>query len=55
MIIGVVIPDIERPFFATAVSGIQDVATVVGCRVMIYQSKKSYEAEASNVQALITN
>jgi DNA-binding LacI/PurR family transcriptional regulator len=55
MTIGVVIPDIERPFFATAVSGIQDVATAAGYRVMICQSKESYEAEVSNVQALIAN
>ena len=55
MTIGVAIPNIERPFFATAVSGIQDVATVTGYRVMICQSKESYEAEVSNVQALIAN
>lgn len=55
MTIGVMIPDLERPFFATAVSGIQDVATAAGYRVMICQSKESYEAEVSNVQALIAN
>ncbi len=54
-IIGVVIPDIERPFFATAVSGIQQIATEAGYRVMICQSKESYEAEVSNVQALIAS
>ncbi|RSK46414.1 substrate-binding domain-containing protein [Hymenobacter perfusus] len=51
--IGVVIPDIERPFFATAVSGIQQVVGEAGYRVMICQSKESYEIEVSNVQALI--
>ena len=34
--IGVVIPDLERPFFTTAVSGIQQVATEASYRVMIY-------------------
>ncbi|QNH61649.1 LacI family DNA-binding transcriptional regulator [Hymenobacter sediminicola] len=53
--IGVVIPDIERPFFATAVSGIQEVAAEAGYRVMICQSKESYEMEVSNVQALVAS
>nr|GFA99338.1 xylan 1,4-beta-xylosidase [Tanacetum cinerariifolium] len=53
--IGVIIPDIERPFFATAVSGIQQIAMSAGYRVMICQSKESYQAEVSNVQALIAS
>ncbi|SNC61125.1 transcriptional regulator, LacI family [Hymenobacter gelipurpurascens] len=53
--IGVVIPDIERPFFATAVSGIQQVVGEAGYRVMICQSKESYDIEVSNVQALIAS
>jgi len=53
--IGVIIPDIERPFFATAVSGIQQVAAEEGYRVMICQSKESYQMEVSNVQALIAS
>ena len=53
--IGVVIPDIERPFFATVVSGIQQVATEAGYRVMICQSKESYATEVSNVQALVAS
>ncbi|GAB2955352.1 LacI family DNA-binding transcriptional regulator [Hymenobacter coalescens] len=53
--IGVVIPDIERPFFATCVSGIQQVAAEAGYRVMICQSKESYEMEVSNVQALVAS
>ncbi|WP_046244766.1 substrate-binding domain-containing protein [Hymenobacter terrenus] len=53
--LGVIIPDIERPFFATVVSGIQEVATEAGYRVMICQSKESYATEVSNVQALIAS
>ena len=53
--LGVVIPDIERPFFATVVSGIQEVATEAGYRVMICQSKESYQTEVSNVQALVAS
>lgn len=53
--LGVLIPDLERPFFATAVSGIQDVATEAGYRVMICQSKESYRTEVNNVQALVAS
>ena len=53
--LGVIIPDIERPFFAKVVSGIQDVASESGYRVMICQSKESYETEVSNVQALVAS
>jgi DNA-binding LacI/PurR family transcriptional regulator len=53
--VGVLIPDIERPFFATVVSGIQSVATEAGYRVMICQSKESYQTEVSNVQALVAS
>ena len=53
--LGVLIPDLERPFFATAVSGIQAVATEAGYRVMICQSKESYETEVSNVRALVAS
>ncbi|UOG76001.1 LacI family transcriptional regulator [Hymenobacter tibetensis] len=53
--IGVVIPDIERPFFATAVSGIQQVAAGMGYRVIITHSKESYATEVSNVQALVAS
>lgn len=53
--LGVIIPDIVRPFFARVVSGIQDVASEAGYRVMICQSKESYKTEVSNVQALVAS
>ncbi|SMB80697.1 transcriptional regulator, LacI family [Hymenobacter roseosalivarius DSM 11622] len=53
--IGVVIPDFERPFFATVVSGIQQVADEAGYQVMICQSKESYETEVRNVRALVAS
>jgi DNA-binding LacI/PurR family transcriptional regulator len=53
--VGVLIPDIERPFFATVVSGIQAVATEAGYHVIICQSKESYRTEVSNVQALVAS
>lgn len=53
--IGVVIPNIKRPFFAGVLSGIQEVANERGYRVMICQSNESYEAEISNIQGLLAS
>jgi len=53
--IGVVIPDIERPFFANVVSGIQQVADEEGYQVMICQSKESYATEVRTVRALMAS
>lgn len=53
--IGVVVPDLARPYFATVVSGIHLIAAEAGYRVMITQSKESYAAEVHNVQALIAS
>ncbi|RFS14119.1 LacI family DNA-binding transcriptional regulator [Emticicia sp. C21] len=53
--IGVIIPDIQRPFFAGVVAGIQKVATEAGYRVMICQSNESHHTETLNVQALVAS
>ncbi|TDB59116.1 substrate-binding domain-containing protein [Arundinibacter roseus] len=53
--IGVIIPDIERPFFASVVSGIQQVASESGYRVMVCQSNESHQVEVANVQALVAS
>lgn len=53
--LGVIIPNIERPFFASVVSGIQQVATESGYRVMICQSNESHQTEIANVQALVAS
>ncbi|GAB3180520.1 LacI family DNA-binding transcriptional regulator [Telluribacter humicola] len=53
--IGVIIPDIERPFFASVVSGIQQVASASGYRVMVCQSNESHQMEVANVQALVAS
>ncbi len=53
--IGVVIPDIQRPFFAGVVAGIQQVASEAGYRVMICQSNESHSTEVLNVQALMAS
>ncbi len=53
--IGVVIPDIQRPFFAGVLAGIQKVASEAGYRVMICQSNESHTTEILNVQALVAS
>ncbi len=53
--IGVIIPDIQRPFFAGVVAGIQKVASEAGYRVMICQSNESHTTEILNVQALVAS
>ena len=53
--IGVIIPDIERPFFSSVVSGIQHKASEYGYKVLICQSNESHTTEVSNVQTLMNN
>jgi len=48
--IGVIVPDINNPFFSTAIGGVEDVAYSRGYHVMIYQSHESYEREKANVR-----
>ncbi|WP_373511279.1 LacI family DNA-binding transcriptional regulator [Persicitalea sp.] len=48
--IGIIVPDIDNPFFSTAISGVEDVAYNRGYHVMIYQSHESYEREKANVR-----
>jgi DNA-binding LacI/PurR family transcriptional regulator len=53
--IGVIIPNIERPFFAGVLAAIQQVASNAGYRVMICQSNESHHTEILNVQALMAS
>lgn len=49
MDIGVIVPEIANPFFATVIAGIEDVAFSQGYHVVIYQSHDNYEREVLNV------
>lgn len=53
--IGVIIPNIERPFFAGVLAAIQEVASNRGYRVMICQSNESHFTELLNVQTLMAS
>ena len=50
--IGIVIPEIVHFFFATILSGIEDIAVSMGYNVIICQSNESFEREVANTQAL---
>lgn len=50
---GIVIPDIQKPFFAAIVSGIQHTVAKFGYRVVITQSNESPKIEEENINALM--
>jgi DNA-binding LacI/PurR family transcriptional regulator len=50
----VVIPGFLIHFYASAISGIQNVASQTGYNVMICQSNESYETEVNNVRAMVS-
>lgn len=48
--IGIIVPEIDNPFFSMVISGVDDVAYSRGYHVMIYQSHESYEREQIDVR-----
>lgn len=52
-IIGVIVPDIVTHFFASIVSGIEDMAVANGYFVIITTSHEAYEYEKRNVENLV--
>ncbi|MFC2136725.1 LacI family DNA-binding transcriptional regulator [Bacteroidota bacterium] len=53
--IGLMIPRINRIFFANIISGIESVLNQEGYNIIITQSEESIEKEKSNIQTLINN
>ncbi|MBD1425746.1 LacI family DNA-binding transcriptional regulator [Sphingobacterium arenae] len=53
--IGIIIPDLENPFFAKVLSGIQHAASTAGYKVMICQSNESHKTEVANLQTMMQN
>lgn len=53
--IGVIIPNIERPFFAAVLAGIQSIASKAGYSVIICQSDESHQTEILNIQTLMAS
>lgn len=52
-LIGVIIPNIDRNFFASVVRGVEDVLNDTNYNVIICQSYDSLEKEKSNIKALL--
>ncbi len=52
--IGVLIPQVDRHFFATVLSGIDEVATAANYNVLICQSMESVEKENALIRSLIS-
>ncbi|MEY9951649.1 LacI family DNA-binding transcriptional regulator [Leifsonia sp. EB34] len=53
--IGVVVGDIENPFFAVAMRGISDVASAAGYSVILINSDEMVDAEEAAVEVLLDN
>ncbi|MBK8506894.1 MAG: LacI family DNA-binding transcriptional regulator [Saprospiraceae bacterium] len=53
--IGVVVPQIDRAFIATFISGIEEIANEAGFNVMIYQSMDDEAKEIRNVMSLMSS
>ncbi len=51
--IGVIVPEIKHDFFASAISGIEQVAYESGHTIIVCQSNESYEREVVNTHALM--
>ena len=51
--LGVIIPSLETTIFSTMLSGIQEVASRSGYRVIICTSNEKHESEIANIQALM--
>ncbi|WP_026951064.1 LacI family DNA-binding transcriptional regulator [Algoriphagus mannitolivorans] len=53
--LGVIVPEITSHFFASCISGIQDMANKRGYNVMICQSNESLEQEKANIRTLVSS
>jgi DNA-binding LacI/PurR family transcriptional regulator len=53
--IGVIVPEIRNTFFATVISGIEDLAYESGFTIMVCQSNDRFERETINARALAAN
>jgi LacI family transcriptional regulator, galactose operon repressor len=52
-VIGVIVPEIMHDFFASAISGIEEVAYHSGYTIIVCQSNESYDREVLNTNSLV--
>ncbi|QHL86739.1 substrate-binding domain-containing protein [Nibribacter ruber] len=53
-IIGIIIPTVDRAFFASVIRGVEEVANKLNYKVIISQSYDNYEKEVQTVDALLS-
>lgn len=53
--IAVIIPQLVHHFFSSVISGIEEIASNAGYKVMIYQSDESATREVMNVQSILSH
>lgn len=53
--LGIIVPDLVTHFFASTISGIQEVASKKGYNIMMCQSNESYETEIQNIHTLVAS
>jgi len=53
--LGIIVPEIALHFFSSAISGMQEEASLHGYSIMICQSLESYETEKQNIHMLVSN
>jgi LacI family transcriptional regulator len=53
--LGVIVPEITSHFFASCISGIQDIANTRGYNVIICQSNESLDQEKANIRTLVSS
>ncbi len=54
-LIGVLVPEIQHHFFASAISGMEEIAQEHGYVLLVCQSNENYEREVMNTKALFGN
>jgi LacI family transcriptional regulator len=53
--LGIIVPEVTSHFFASCISGIQDLANTRGYNVIICQSNESLALEKANIQTLVSS
>lgn len=53
-IIGIVVPTIDRSFFASVVRGVEEIANKLGYKVIISQTYDNYQKEVQTIDALLS-
>ena len=53
--IGVIVPEIKQPFFASVINGIEEVAYAAGYTIMVCQSNETYDREVLYTRTLLSH